>query len=137
VHLDEPEGTVLAFLPGQDDIEAAAAALDALAASHAHPANLKLNCIPLYAALRPEDQAAAFAPAAQGARNVVLATNIAETSVTLPGVRYVVDSGTVKARTYNAQRGVDALQVLAHLDVCVIRSCSQSEVQSESFWSLL
>lgn len=43
---------------------------------------------------------------------VILATNIAETSITIPGVRYVVDPGFVKARSYNARRGSDSLQVV-------------------------
>jgi HrpA-like RNA helicase len=111
VHLDEAAGVVLAFLTGQDEIEAAAASLAAAAAAHPHPTGLTLHVVPLYAALSPAEQAAAFAPAPPGSRKVVLATNVAETSVTIPGVRYVVDCGFVKARRYSARRGVEALQV--------------------------
>ncbi len=54
----------------------------------------------------------AFQPAPPGTRKAILATNIAETSITIPGVRYVIDPGFVKARGYNAQVGADALQVV-------------------------
>jgi hypothetical protein len=52
-----------------------------------------------------------FEPAPPGTRKAILATNIAETSITIPGVRYVVDTGFVKARGYHAKLGADSLQV--------------------------
>jgi HrpA-like RNA helicase len=57
-----------------------------------------VRVLPLYSALSQEQQALAFRPAPPGCRKVVLATNIAETSVTISGVRHVIDSGMVKAR---------------------------------------
>ena len=54
--------------------------------------------VPLYAALSPAAQMKAFQPAPQGHRKVILATNIAETSITIPGIRIVVDSGKVKTK---------------------------------------
>lgn len=57
---------------------------------------------------------AAFERAPPGARKVILATNIAETSVTINGVRYVVDSGFVKSRMYSARAGAESLQVRRH-----------------------
>lgn len=53
-----------------------------------------------------------FEPAPEGHRKVILATNIAETSITISGVRYVIDTGFVKARGYNAKLGADSLQVV-------------------------
>lgn len=53
-----------------------------------------------------------FDPAPAGARKAILATNIAETSITIPGVKYVIDTGFVKARGYNAKLGADSLQVV-------------------------
>lgn len=111
IHLDEPEGAILAFLTGQEEIELAKAALTAMAGQHRHPEGLLLTIIPLYAALPPDDQTAAFADAPAGTRKVVLSTNIAETSVTIPGVKYVVDCGMVKAQAFCARRGVESLQV--------------------------
>lgn len=57
--------------------------------------------IPLYAALPPDQQLKAFEPAPEGCRKVILATNIAETSVTISGVRYVIDPGLVKVMRYH------------------------------------
>jgi ATP-dependent RNA helicase DHX8/PRP22 len=116
VHCDEGDGDILVFLTGQDEIEAAerllrekAAALPAVLDDN-NP-RLELLVVPMYAALPPDAQMKAFQPAPPGARKVVLCTNIAETSVTIPGVRYVVDSGVVKTRAYSARLGADCLEV--------------------------
>jgi len=58
-----------------------------------------LDVFPLYAALSQEQQVQAFKPVAKGRRKVVLATNVAETSVTITGVRHVIDTGMVKAKS--------------------------------------
>lgn len=59
----------------------------------------------------------------QGCRKVILATNIAETSVTIEGVRYVVDTGLVKARAYSASRGLESLQVCLPSDSAYLSLC--------------
>ena len=76
------------------------------------PRGERLFVVPLYAALSADAQAAAFAAPPPGTRKVVLATNVAETSVTVPGVRFVVDSGLVKLRSFDAARGADSLAVV-------------------------
>ena len=112
IHFDEQDdGAILAFLTGQDEIEAAASTLAAAIDSMLHPRGLALHVVPIYAAMPAAEQARAFEAAAPGSRKAVLATNIAETSVTIPGVRYVVDSGMVKARAYSAAQGIESLQV--------------------------
>lgn len=114
VHFDEAPGDVLVFLTGQEEIEAAERLLKermAKISAQAEPPSLTLEIVPMYAALPPEAQMRAFQPAPSGARKVVLSTNIAETSVTIPGVRYVVDTGVVKMRSYNARLGADCLEV--------------------------
>ena len=58
---------------------------------------------PIYAALPPKQQARVFAPAPAGVRKCVLATNIAETSITIPGVKYVIDTGKCKEKRYVAK----------------------------------
>lgn len=88
IHVDEALGDVLVFLTGQDEIEAAARRL------REHVPKLKphhyaLKAVQLYAALAPEQQLDAFQPAPAGTRKVVFATNIAETSVTISGIRYL------------------------------------------------
>uniref|UniRef100_A0A7S1CH90 RNA helicase n=1 Tax=Bicosoecida sp. CB-2014 TaxID=1486930 RepID=A0A7S1CH90_9STRA len=112
IHVDEPPGgDVLVFLPGQEDIENMAAILKRKAklVPDGVPA---LKVCQLYSALPPAAQLEAFAPAPKGARKVLLATNIAETSVTINGVRYVVDPGLVKERKYAAGSGMEMLDTV-------------------------
>ena len=112
VHCDEAPGDVLVFLTGQDEIEAAERMLrDRDAALPPDPDRPLLSVVPMYSALPPEAQMLAFQPAVAGTRKVVLCTNIAETSVTIPGVRYVIDSGVVKSRAFSAALGADCLEV--------------------------
>jgi HrpA-like RNA helicase len=66
---------------------------------------------PLYAALPPNIQHKAFTTTPPGFRKIILATNIAETSVTVPGVRFVIDCGLQKRRKFNAQLGIETLQI--------------------------
>lgn len=70
-----------------------------------------LVCV-LYAALPPEQQMLAFRPKPEGcSRKIILSTNIAETSVTLDGIRYVVDCGKHKSREYSSSTGMESLMV--------------------------
>ena len=72
-------------------------------------ASPKLVCLPLFAALPQHEQLKVFEPAANGCRKVIVATNIAETSITIPGLCYVVDCGLVKQRQFAARTGVELL----------------------------
>jgi len=108
IHVDEADGDILVFLTGQDDIEAVAAAIEqraALLPADAAP----LLPLPLYAALSAPRQLEALKPAPPGCRKAILATNIAETSVTIDGVVYVVDSGLVKSKVFHSARRLDSL----------------------------
>ncbi len=71
-----------------------------------------MEVCPIFAALSWEEQRRAFEPAPAGSRKVILATNIAETSITINNVRYVLDPGMVKVRAYSSKAGLDALQVI-------------------------
>jgi ATP-dependent RNA helicase DHX8/PRP22 len=115
VHLEEEEGGILVFLTGQEEIELAKQTLLDVGSTLSHPRALELMPVAVYAALPAEEQTAAFAPLPKGTRKVVLATNIAETSVTIPGIRFVVDTGMVKAREYNAAKSMESLQVCSAL----------------------
>ena len=97
-------GDVLVFLPGEREIREAAEALR----KH-HPPGTEL--LPLYARQSAQEQSRVFAPS-QG-RRVVLATNVAETSLTVPGIRYVVDSGLARVKRYSHRNKVEMLQVEA------------------------
>lgn len=70
-----------------------------------------MHVLPLYSLLAPEAQMRVFEPPPKGTRLVVVATNVAETSLTIPGVRYVVDCGRAKERTYDAATGVQGYKV--------------------------
>ena len=104
VHKDEPPGAVLAFLTGQEEIESLKRLLE--------NAREKLHVVCVYAALPHEEQMRVFEDPPPHLRKVVLATNIAETSLTIAGVRYVIDTGLVKARRFDARSGVQSLQVV-------------------------
>ena len=101
--LKETEGNILVFLPGKGEINACQ---DALRRIH----NVEL--LPLYADLPPGAQDLAFDPQSQR-RRVILATNVAETSVTLPGITAVVDTGLVRQRIHQNRRIVLALRPIS------------------------
>jgi HrpA-like RNA helicase len=118
LHAEEPAGGVLAFLPGQEDIETLADLLrERLPAVPGKEITAELRddfqVCPLFAAMSPEEQLAAFAPPPTGVRKFVLATNIAETSVTVTGIKFVVDPGFAKVRLIQAVTGHEMLQVRA------------------------
>ncbi|WP_157216714.1 ATP-dependent helicase HrpB [Flavisphingomonas formosensis] len=99
--LAEADGGLLAFLPGVAEIERTAERLAGL------PADIALHR--LHGTLDPAEQRAAIAPAAAGMRKIVLATSIAETSLTLDGVRIVVDSGLARRPRYDRAAGMTRL----------------------------
>lgn len=100
IHEKEPPGDILVFLTGQDDIDAALKLLND-EIQHLGKHYFDLVILPLYSGLPRGDQDLIFAPTSKGKRKVVISTNIAETSLTLEGVVYVVDSGFSKQKCYN------------------------------------
>lgn len=98
--LTEEEGDLLAFLPGVGEIMRTAERLAGVSGIAIHP---------LHGSLEPSDQRRALTPAGEGLRKVILATNIAETSLTVPGVRIVVDSGLTRRARYDRAAGVTRL----------------------------
>ncbi|OOG28732.1 ATP-dependent helicase HrpB [Thioalkalivibrio denitrificans] len=103
--LTEQSGSILVFLPGQREIEATARALEAQADSSTH-------ILPLYGQLAPEAQDAAIRPAPPGQRKVVLATDIAETSLTIEGIRVVVDAGFARKPVFDPRTGLTRLETV-------------------------
>jgi ATP-dependent helicase HrpB len=101
--LDEESGDVLVFLPGAREIRRVQSQLQD------GPLAAGTRVLPLYGELRPEEQDAALAPAAAGTRKVVLATNIAETSLTIEGIRIVVDSGLERRAVFDPVTGMGRL----------------------------
>ncbi|PSR98617.1 Pre-mRNA-splicing factor ATP-dependent RNA helicase [Actinidia chinensis var. chinensis] len=110
IHDQEPMGDILVFLTGQDDIEAAVRLLTEEAQNNGKPSS-GLVVLPLYSGLSRAEQDLIFSPTPRGKRKVVISTNIAETSLTLEGVVYVVDSGFSKQRFYNPISDIENLVV--------------------------
>ncbi len=106
-------GDILVFMSGKDDIDATCAAVRAGLAELVADGVVKapLWVLPMYGLLRGEDQARIFAPTPPGVRKVVVATNIAETSLTVDGIVHVVDSGMAKTKVYHPTLGMDLLQL--------------------------
>ncbi|KAG8365918.1 hypothetical protein BUALT_Bualt17G0021900 [Buddleja alternifolia] len=113
IHATSAPGDILIFLNGQDEIEATCYALsermDQLISSKKEAA--KLLVLPIYSQLPADLQAKIFQKTEDGARKCIVATNIAETSLTLDGIFYVIDPGYRKIKVYNSRTGMDALQV--------------------------
>ena len=110
IHLTEPPGDVLLFLTGQEEIDTACEILyERMKALGKDVPELLI--LPVYSALPSEMQTRIFEPAPPGGRKVVIATNIAETSLTIDGIYYVVDPGFVKQKVYNSKTGMDSLVV--------------------------
>jgi len=105
IHANEGPGDILLFLTGEEEIEHACAEIDARAN------NGDLIVLPLYSSLPMQQQRRVFPPAPEGQRKVVVATNIAETSLTIDGVVFVVDPGLFKQKLYNPRTHVDSLLV--------------------------
>ena len=103
--LASEDGSALAFLPGQREIERTAERLTGRV-----PANTDI--VPLYGNLDGKAQDAAIRPASEGRRKVVLATSIAETSITIDGVRVVVDSGLSRLPKYEPATGITRLETV-------------------------
>ncbi|KFD51542.1 hypothetical protein M514_07592 [Trichuris suis] len=110
IHLTEPPGDILVFLTGQEEIDTACEILFERMKSLG-PDVPELIILPVYSALPSEMQTRIFEPAPPGSRKVVIATNIAETSLTIDGIFYVVDPGFVKQKIYNPKTGMDSLVV--------------------------
>lgn len=96
-------GDILVFMPGMGEIQGAIAACRSLRI------NERIALLPLHGELPSEEQDRAFAESSM--RKVIVSTNVAETSVTIPGIRHVVDSGLARVARYDAERGVGTLLI--------------------------
>lgn len=108
IHLSEGPGDILVFLTGRDEIDRCIQAL-ADRSLNLPSESLPIKLVPLHAGLPSEEQVAIFVSSPKGTRKCIVATNIAETSVTIDGVRFVVDCGFAKMRLFNPRSGMDVL----------------------------
>lgn len=108
IHTQEPEGDILIFLTGREEIDTA---LETIAdrAVNLNPKAPSIQALPLYAGLPTDQQMYVFEPTPENTRKVIVATNIAEASVTIDGIVYVIDCGFVKLRAYNPNTGIETL----------------------------
>lgn len=109
IHMSNPSGDILVFMTGQEDIEATCQVI-------AERIAIMDNCpplllLPMYSQLPADLQAKIFETAQAGTRKCIVSTNIAETSLTVDGIRYVIDCGYCKLKVYNPKVGMDALQM--------------------------
>ncbi|KAH1098127.1 hypothetical protein J1N35_015048 [Gossypium stocksii] len=112
IHVREPEGDILIFMTGQDDIEKLVSKLEDKVRSLEEGSCMDAIILPLHGSLPPEMQVRVFSPPPPNCRRFIVATNIAETSLTVDGVVYVIDSGYVKQRQYNPATGMYSLDVV-------------------------
>ena len=110
IHLTEHPGDILLFLTGQEEIDTSCEILFERMKALG-PSVPELIILPVYSALPSEMQSKIFEPAPPGSRKVVIATNIAETSITIDGIYYVIDPGFVKQNAYDPKLGMDSLVV--------------------------
>ncbi|MGH8163815.1 MAG: helicase-related protein, partial [Rhodanobacteraceae bacterium] len=99
---EDPRGDALVFLPGEREIRDAHLALERRSYRHT-------EILPLYARLPANEQDRVFKPGA--ARRIVLATNVAETSLTVPRIRYVIDGGTARVKRYSQRSQIERLHI--------------------------
>ena len=111
IHICETDGDILLFLTGEQEIEQTCKQLEAEVQTQMlqNGALQALSCLPLYSSLPPQKQRAVFEPVS--GRKCVVSTNIAETSLTIDGVVYVVDPGFAKQKVYNPRIRVESLLV--------------------------
>eukprot|EP00466_Bigelowiella_natans_P001567 jgi/Bigna1/49652/estExt_Genewise1.C_530063 len=110
IHLGGIQGDILVFMTGQEDIEATCCVL-ADRIDQLDEGVAPLAILPLYSQLPSELQAKIFQAAPEGTRKCIVSTNIAETSLTVDGIRFVIDSGYCKLKVFNPRIGMDSLKV--------------------------
>ncbi|GAA5996462.1 uncharacterized protein JCM10292_007626 [Rhodotorula paludigena] len=122
IHLKHPTGDILVFLTGREEIDRCLQQISDY--QHRLPQGAPLiKAYPLHSGLSTESQIAVFEPAPPRTRKVIVSTNVAEASVTIDGIKFVVDSGLVKLRSFDPATGMDAL---------VTTSCSLASLAQRS-----
>ena len=109
IHVSQGPGDILVFMTGQEDIEVTCELVEERLKMLNDPP--KLSILPIYSQMPADLQAKIFDAAPPGVRKVIVATNIAETSLTVDGIMYVVDAGFSKLKVYNPRMGMDTLQI--------------------------
>ncbi|KAI0385320.1 P-loop containing nucleoside triphosphate hydrolase protein [Hypomontagnella monticulosa] len=108
IHTKEPDGDILVFLTGREEIDTVVQAV-AERAAQLPSGSQSILALPLYAGLSTEQQMLVFDSPPVNTRKVIISTNIAEASVTIDGIVYVIDSGFVKLRAFDPKTGIESL----------------------------
>ncbi|GBE82564.1 Pre-mRNA-splicing factor ATP-dependent RNA helicase prp22 [Sparassis crispa] len=108
IHMQQGSGDILVFLTGREEIDHCLEELSEMLPSLPQNA-MRLRLLALHAGLTTDEQMRVFEPSERGSRKVIVSTNIAEASVTIDGIKFVVDSGFVKIRTYNPTTSLSSL----------------------------
>lgn len=111
IHFNSPPGDILIFMTGQEDIQGTCSVLAEKIELLGEEDTPPLLVLPMYSQLPADLQAKIFDTAPKGVRKCIVSTNVAETSLTVDGIRYVIDSGFCKLKVYNPKIGMDALLV--------------------------
>ncbi|CAH7687057.1 P-loop containing nucleoside triphosphate hydrolase protein [Phakopsora pachyrhizi] len=109
IHTEQPPGDVLVFLTGQEEIENMQSQL-VMYANDTPPNLPQMLICPLYAKLPPNQQERVFNKTPSNTRKFIIGTNVAETSITIPGVNYVIDTGLAKVKRFHSVAGVEELR---------------------------
>ncbi|KAK9456427.1 P-loop containing nucleoside triphosphate hydrolase protein [Dipodascopsis uninucleata] len=110
IHEHEPDGDILVFLTGREEIDRVYQEIS-YQMQNLQSSSRKLLSLPLYSGLPQDEQMAVFEPAPDDSRKVIISTNIAEASVTIDGIVYVIDCGFVKIRAYNPLIRIESLLI--------------------------
>jgi pre-mRNA-splicing factor ATP-dependent RNA helicase DHX38/PRP16 len=110
IHVGSGQGDILIFMTGQEDVEMTCLLIQEGLSKLGNDVQ-PLLVLPMYSQLPADMQSKIFDKAANGVRKVIVSTNVAETSLTVDGIYYVIDSGFIKLKVYNPKIGMDALQV--------------------------
>ena len=113
IHANEPAGDVLCFLTGKDEIDRIVNQINERHSKMVGYDSLDIFAVAIHASMSPESQLAVFEAPPRKTRKIVVATNIAETSVTVPGVKFVIDCGFVKIKWFNPLSGMSSLTIVA------------------------
>ncbi|XP_026934108.1 probable ATP-dependent RNA helicase DHX35 isoform X3 [Sagmatias obliquidens] len=113
IHQTEGDGDILAFLTGQEEVETVVSMLIEQARALGRTGMKRhLRVLPMYAGLPSFEQMKVFERVSRTVRKVIVATNVAETSITISGIVYVIDCGFVKLRAYNPRTAIECLVVV-------------------------
>ncbi|XP_005103973.1 probable ATP-dependent RNA helicase DHX35 [Aplysia californica] len=111
IHFNERPGDIIVFLTGMNEVDDVVSQLIS-EARKLKKDSMKMRVLPMHGSLPAAEQMKVFERTSKYTRKIVVATNIAETSITIPGITYIVDTGFVKLKAYNPKSGIESLVII-------------------------